>query len=194
MLARAGHRSGDDQLAHYAEVLQASTEFQVSSSDEFYSWAGLQAGLLLGEPEQASIEQFTQATGRREADRVRLGGLVAPDAEFEELWQRIDDDDLRDTYRETLKEAIRGDSTTMEDLPGVQQQLFVQQAQNEQVQSQVDGLIDLASENLDDEAARLVADTNQDRRGTFLLMAATIGLMAIGVAGHAMLVARPLRR
>ena len=195
LLVRAGHRTGDDELARYAEVLEASTKFQVASSDQFYAWADLRAELLFGQPEPGNIENFTSIIGRSESDRDRLSQLTTSDPSFGDLWRNIDDSALRSAYMTTLEEAFRPNQVdAASELVDVEQVLFNLQGENEQFQSQVDELIDLALEKVDVEAARIVADTNQARRGTILLMAAAAILMALAVAGQATLVARPLRR
>ena len=95
LLVRAGHRTGDDELARYAEVLEASTKFQVASSDQFYAWADLRAELLFGQPEPGNIENFTSIIGRSESDRDRLSQLTTLDPGFGDLWRNIDDSALR---------------------------------------------------------------------------------------------------
>ncbi len=206
LLIRAGRDSGDDQLAHSTEVFEAATEFQVASGDQFYAWADLRAQMLLGSPERSSIEAFASIVARREDSRTRLEQLIEPDSGLATLWNGLDDSATNTSYFTALQDAFGAnpDVSTPQLLPAdgespaeiseVESELLARQNESEQLQAEIDALIDLARQNLAEENARVAGATQQAMRGTFIVILAAVALLAAGVIGQVVLVARPLRR
>ena len=208
-LVAVGSRTGDEDVSRAAELAAAASDLQVASSHQFTEWAELSSNLLtMVQPE--NIEDFAVTLGRQEERRLELEQLIGPMTTLSDQWEAIreqgDGAALRSAYTDTLGSAFQRDPSTPEELEtGVIDQtvqemirtateFIAMSSVNEDFDSQLETLVDIALDDLATHAERVSSEAAAARRNTIGLILLGSVLTALGVVGHAALVARPLRQ